>query len=87
MLNHYDRKNNFKPYKNNNSNLLSQILYMIEWPEEKLYQTVDAKTVLPNFDIVNIRKYFLKLYKEDIRMSDHSAVHRRGYNILKNNYH
>lgn len=83
-LNDYDRNKNFKPSANNNSNLSSQILYKLEWPEEKLYKSVDTKTLLPNFDIINIYTYFLELYKEGIGMSDYSAVHRRGYNMLQN---
>lgn len=85
-LNDYDKNNNFKSNENDNSNLSSKINYMIEWPEEKLYKSVDSKTVLPNFDIININTYFLELYKEGIGMSDYSAVHRRGYNMLQNNY-
>ncbi|XP_047027501.1 uncharacterized protein LOC124635615 [Helicoverpa zea] len=85
-LNDYDRNNSFKSNKNDNSNLSSEINYVIEWPEEKLYKSVDSTTVLPNFDIININTYFLELYKDSIGMSDYSAVHRRGYNMLQNNY-
>lgn len=84
-LQDYDRNNNF--IGNIEDEILhNDLLYTVEWPPDSLYNSVTAKSASPDLDIVNITTYFLEIYKDNVGMTEYAAVHRKGYNMMMNEY-
>lgn len=58
----------------------------IAWPPDESFGSVQKSTVVPQIDIVHINQYFLQLYKEQEGMSMYAAVHRKGFNMMRENF-
>lgn len=56
------------------------------WPPDNTFCSVQKESAVPQIDIVDINEYFLRVYKGQEGMSMYSAVHRKGFNMMKENF-
>lgn len=80
----YDRNNNFQ-YNNLEGPVVETSLNIL-WPPNEDFTTLRLISALPPIDIVHINNYFLSIYKLEEGMSTYTAVHRKGYSMMKNNF-
>ncbi|XP_044757706.1 uncharacterized protein LOC123315871 [Coccinella septempunctata] len=83
-LQDYDRNDNF--IGNSEEGIQNDLVYAVEWPLDSSYSSVTSKSAAPDVDIVNINTYFLEAYRDNVGMTECAAVHRKGYNMMMNEY-